>query len=105
MPMRPPFAAAVAAALALTAAIANTAHGADAVTSDGVTAAAADQEARGAKLYADQCWRCHDGYQPTGRSVESWTAVTLHMRHEAILTRAETRDLLAWLRQRAAAKP
>jgi mono/diheme cytochrome c family protein len=78
----------------------------------GIPAVAADnapddsqQAARGAQVYADQCWRCHNGYVPGPRSDQAWRAVILHMRVEAILSRSEQQALLAYVRQRSGSPP
>ncbi len=60
--------------------------------------------AMGAKVYAEQCWRCHETPDPATRDGRAWRAVSLHMRVFACLTRAEQQQLAAFLRYDCTAK-
>lgn len=58
---------------------------------------AAAPEIDGAVVFRDHCHRCHDTRQPNELSPSQWSAVAFHMRTRAMLTRAETDALLAFV--------
>ena len=55
------------------------------------------QFARGARLWADNCGRCHNMRDPKELRDDQWRAVVSHMRVRGGLTGQETRDILAFL--------
>jgi hypothetical protein len=54
--------------------------------------------AMGAKVFAEQCWRCHEPPDPASRDGRAWRTVSLHMRIYACIDRQEQQQLLAFLR-------
>ncbi len=52
----------------------------------------------GAKLWSDNCSRCHNVRSPNIYSDAQWEALTLHMRIRANLTPEESREILAFLK-------
>lgn len=53
--------------------------------------------ARGGKVWAENCTRCHNMRSPTDLSDEEWVASIFHMRLRAGLTGQEARDVLSFL--------
>ena len=53
--------------------------------------------ARGAKIWAETCNRCHNMRSPTDLNDEQWTASVFHMRVRAGLTGQQARDVLQFL--------
>lgn len=53
--------------------------------------------ARGAKIWANNCGRCHNYRAPTEFSANNWHLIMQHMRIQAGLTGQETRDVYAFL--------
>ena len=53
--------------------------------------------ARGARLWADNCGRCHNVRDPKELRDDQWKPVVTHMRIRAPLTGAEQRDILLFL--------
>ena len=51
----------------------------------------------GAKLWAQNCSRCHNSRSPSDYSDEKWEVAMLHMRVRANLTAEEHRKILAFL--------
>jgi mono/diheme cytochrome c family protein len=54
-------------------------------------------EANGAKLWAQNCARCHNSRSPTELSTAQWDVVMLHMRVRAGLTAADTHAIREFL--------
>ena len=52
----------------------------------------------GARLWADNCSRCHNARPPGSYSDTQWEAVTHHMRLRADLTGAEARAVTEFLK-------
>jgi mono/diheme cytochrome c family protein len=52
----------------------------------------------GAKLWAQNCGRCHNIRSPDSQSDAQWDVVMLHMRVRANLTAQEHREILAFLK-------
>ena len=52
---------------------------------------------RGAKLWADNCIRCHNIRPPKSLSDRQWETVMMHMRVRANLTGEEQRQILKFL--------
>jgi hypothetical protein len=55
--------------------------------------------ALGAKVFAEQCVRCHDAPDPASRSRRQWNAIALHMRAFADISRQDEERVLAFLRK------
>jgi hypothetical protein len=53
--------------------------------------------ALGAKIFAEQCVRCHAAPDPLSRNRQQWNAIALHMRLFADLSRADQRSVLIFL--------
>lgn len=53
--------------------------------------------AEGARLYGQQCTRCHTARSPTERSDAEWTTIVNHMRARANLTKSQTVALRTFL--------
>jgi cytochrome c5 len=53
--------------------------------------------ARGGKIWAETCNRCHNMRSPTDLTDEQWVASVSHMRVRASLTGQQARDVLAFL--------
>lgn len=53
--------------------------------------------ARGAKIWANNCARCHNMRDPKDLRDDQWKPVVTHMRLRAGLTGAESRDVLKFL--------
>jgi hypothetical protein len=70
--------------------------------------AAADDKpmdiALGAKVFAEECWRCHETPDPATRDARAWRSISLHMRVFGGLSRLEQQQLLAFLRSQNTAK-
>ena len=60
---------------------------------------AQDQAAfgRGAKVFGDNCARCHQAPSPTFKTDREWRTITLHMRVFSNLSHSETDAVLAFL--------
>lgn len=52
---------------------------------------------RGAKLWADNCARCHNMRDPREFRDDQWRVIATHMRVRAALTGQDTRDILSFL--------
>lgn len=52
---------------------------------------------RGAKVWADNCMRCHSARDPQDFSVDQWKVIMSHMRIQAGLSGSEARDTLKFL--------
>ena len=52
---------------------------------------------RGAKVYSDNCARCHQAPSPSFKTDREWRTITLHMRVFANLSHSETDAVLAFL--------
>lgn len=57
----------------------------------------ASQMARGAKMWAATCNRCHDIRSPAERTDRQWTTIVAHMRTRANLTEADAEAILVFL--------
>lgn len=55
--------------------------------------------AEGAKLYGQNCLRCHTARSPMERTDREWVTIVNHMRARANLTRSHARALTAFLQQ------
>ncbi len=53
--------------------------------------------AEGARLYGQQCARCHAARSPTERSDAEWTTIVNHMRARANLTKSQAVALMTFL--------
>jgi len=53
--------------------------------------------ARGAKVWADNCGRCHNLRDPMDYREDQWRVSIMHMRVRAGLTGQETRDVISFL--------
>lgn len=62
------------------------------------TAQDGNQIAEGAKLWATNCTRCHNGRTSMERNDQDWTTIVLHMRARANLTRHEATAISVYLR-------
>ena len=56
------------------------------------------QAAMGAKVYAENCTRCHEAPDPATRDARAWRSISLHMRMFADISKQEQQELLAFLR-------
>jgi hypothetical protein len=54
--------------------------------------------ALGAKVFAENCGRCHNAPDPATHSRREWVAISLHMRVFADLSQDEQRRVLMFLR-------
>lgn len=54
---------------------------------------------RGAKLWADNCGRCHNVRDPKDMRDDQWKASVLHMQLRAGLPGQDTRDILKFLQE------
>lgn len=52
---------------------------------------------RGAKVWADNCMRCHNARDPQDFRADQWKVIMSHMRIQAGLTGSEARDTLKFL--------
>lgn len=52
---------------------------------------------RGAKVFSENCARCHQAPSPTFKTDREWRTITLHMRVVANLSRLETGDVRMFL--------
>lgn len=52
---------------------------------------------RGAKLWADNCARCHNMHDPKEFRDDQWRVIVTHMRVRAGFTGQDTRDILTFL--------
>jgi len=52
----------------------------------------------GAKVFAENCSRCHEAPDPASRSGREWRGITMHMRVLADLSREEQQNVLIFLR-------
>jgi len=57
----------------------------------------AGDPARGSKVWAENCTRCHNMRSPADLSDEQWITSVFHMRIRAGLTGQETRDIITFL--------
>lgn len=55
--------------------------------------------AAGAKVYGENCGRCHNPRAPTERTDREWTVIVNHMRVRGGLTGNQARQVLAFLRE------
>ena len=51
----------------------------------------------GAKVYAENCNRCHETPDPASRDGKTWRALSVHMRIFADLSRSEQQQVRAFL--------
>ena len=51
----------------------------------------------GAKLWSDNCMRCHNARSPMERGDEDWKTIVTHMRVRANLTKSESDAILAYI--------
>lgn len=58
----------------------------------------AEQMTQGARIFNDNCMRCHNVRSPGERSDADWETIMLHMRARANLTQAETRAVTVFLK-------
>lgn len=56
-----------------------------------------DELPGGARLWSDNCGRCHNMRPPSQYSSKEWGIIMLHMRVRAGMTGAETRAIRAFL--------
>lgn len=56
-----------------------------------------DDLTRGAKLWVDNCGRCHNMRDPKEFNDDQWRVITMHMRVRAGFTGQDTRDMRAFL--------
>lgn len=61
--------------------------------------AAQSEVAAGAKVYAENCGRCHNPRSSTERTDREWTVIINHMRVRAGLTGEQARQVLAFLQE------
>lgn len=61
--------------------------------------AAQSDVAAGAKVYAENCGRCHNPRSSTERTDREWTVIINHMRVRAGLTGGQARQVLAFLQE------
>jgi len=54
--------------------------------------------ALGAKVFAENCARCHEAPEPSSHDGRAWRAVSLHMRVFAYLSQDEQHQVLVFLR-------
>jgi cytochrome c len=54
--------------------------------------------AMGAKVFAENCNRCHEAPDPASRDGRTWTGISLHMRVFADLSQEDQHRVLAFLR-------
>ena len=59
----------------------------------------ADGDPSGARLWAQNCTRCHNSRSPSDYSGVPWEVAMLHMRLRANLTAEEHRKILEFLQQ------
>lgn len=59
---------------------------------------AGQESARGAKVYAENCGRCHQIPDPASRDAKAWRPIALHMRMLADLSAEEQHVVLVFLR-------
>ena len=59
----------------------------------------ADEFARGAKAWADNCTRCHNTRDPKELRDDQWRSTVYHMRVRGNLTGQDTRDILKFLQE------
>jgi hypothetical protein len=52
----------------------------------------------GAKVFAENCARCHEAPDPASRSGREWRGITMHMRIFADISREEQQNVLIFLR-------
>lgn len=71
------------------------------VAADTSVAAQSDpmQFAKGAKMWADTCARCHNMRDPKSLRDDQWRAAMAHMRVRAGLTATEAENVLVFLQQ------
>lgn len=56
------------------------------------------EAALGAKVFAENCSRCHEAPDPASRDGREWRAISLHMRVFADISREEQQQVLNFLR-------
>lgn len=54
--------------------------------------------ALGAKVFAENCSRCHEAPDPAARAGRDWRAVSLHMRVISDISRVDQQHVLIFLR-------
>jgi hypothetical protein len=52
----------------------------------------------GARVFAENCSRCHEPPDPASRSGQEWRAISVHMRIIADISQADQRNVLIFLR-------
>ncbi len=67
----------------------------------GLATSASAQDTRtiieGARLWADNCTRCHAARSPAERTDRQWTTIGKHMRARSNMTKSETKKIVAYL--------
>lgn len=63
------------------------------------SSAVQSEVAAGAKVYSENCGRCHNPRSPTERTDREWTVIVNHMRIRAGLTGQQARQVLAFLQE------
>lgn len=53
--------------------------------------------AEGAKLWSNNCMRCHNARSPMERNDRAWATITLHMRARSNLTKSEVSAITTYL--------
>jgi mono/diheme cytochrome c family protein len=64
-----------------------------------IIASRAEGTKSGAKVYEQNCGRCHAEPSPKGRSDKAWRVIVTQMRVRANLTADEARDVLEFLQE------
>lgn len=53
----------------------------------------------GARLWSDNCMRCHNARSPLERNDQDWKTIVIHMRARANLTKSEADKIVAYIQQ------
>lgn len=53
----------------------------------------------GARLWSDNCLRCHNARSPLERNDQDWRTIVIHMRARANLTKSEAEKIMAYIQQ------
>lgn len=64
-----------------------------------LVAAVSAQEMDGAKVFRDNCVKCHSERSPMEKTDKEWTVVITHMRTVAGMTAKESRAVLKFLQE------
>ena len=54
--------------------------------------------ALGARVFAENCSRCHEAPDPASRDVREWRAISMHMRVVSDLSKEDQRNVFIFLR-------